>query len=42
MLGAQVEASGTRSQGRTPATISLVREDDGWQVDGNATEEGKC
>lgn len=34
--------SGTRSQGRTPATISLVREDDGWQIDGNATEEGKC
>ena len=34
--------SGTRSQGRTPAVISLVREDDGWQVDGNAIGEGKC
>ncbi len=34
--------SGTRSQGRTAATISLVREDVGWQVDGNATEEGQC
>jgi len=34
--------SGTRSQGRTPAVISLVREDDGWQVDGNEIGEGKC
>jgi len=34
--------SGTRSQGRTPAVLSLVREDDGWQVDGNEIGEGKC
>ena len=34
--------SGTSSQGRRPSTISLVREDAGWQVDGSATEEGKC
>lgn len=34
--------SGTQSQGRARGVISLVREDDGWQVDGNTTEEGLC
>ncbi len=34
--------SGAQSQGRSGGVISLVREDDGWQVDGNATGEGKC
>ena len=39
------EGSGTdgaTDQGRQTARISLVREDDGWQVDGNVTGEGKC
>jgi hypothetical protein len=34
--------SGASNQGRAPATVSLVREDEGWQIDGNATEEGRC
>ena len=29
--------------GRWRTTVETVtREDDGWQVDGNATEEGRC
>jgi hypothetical protein len=34
--------SGASNQGRTRAVISLVREDEGWQIDGNATEEAQC
>lgn len=34
--------NGAQSQGRSTGVISLVREDDGWQVDGNAIGEGKC
>jgi len=34
--------NGAQSQGRSAGAISLVREDDGWQVDGNVTGEGKC
>lgn len=34
--------SGAQSQGRRRGVIALVREDDGWQVDGNATEESQC
>jgi hypothetical protein len=33
---------GTSSLGRTRGVIKLVREDDGWQVDGNASESGLC
>ena len=34
--------NGARSQGRSTGVITLVREDDGWQVDGNVIGEGKC
>ena len=34
--------NGAQSQGRSTGLISLVREDDGWQVDGNVIGEGKC
>lgn len=33
---------GATSRGRTRVTISLVREDLGWQIDGYASDEGLC
>jgi hypothetical protein len=34
--------SGALSQGRRRGVVVLVREDDGWQIDGNSTEESQC
>lgn len=36
------ETDGAQSRGRTRGVITLVREAGGWQVDGNASEEGRC
>lgn len=39
--GGEIE-NGSASQGRTRGVLRLVREADGWQVDGNTNEEGSC